>query len=285
MSRGPGPTAVLRAWSPARRGERPPWFGALVALAAALVLTFLTLPVVAILVDSSPVQLLASLAEPGALDALWLSARATAVALGLIMLVGTPAAWFLATRRFRGRALVITLVELPLVLPPAVAGIGLLAAMGPEGLLAPLGVSTSLSTAAVVLALTFVSAPFFVRQAQASFSAVDPTLVDAARTLGASEAAAFARVVVPTAWPGLVAGTALALGRALGEFGATLMFAGSFAGVTQTAPLAIYDRFATDFPSAIALSAVLVAVSGAILLAVKFVRGSEALGGAGRPRG
>jgi molybdate transport system permease protein len=261
------------------------WFAVAIALAAAITVLFLVLPIVAIFADSSPGQLLASLGEPSTREALWLSLRTTAAALGLILVVGTPAAYFLATRRFRGRSVVITLVELPLVLPPAVAGIGLLAALGPSGLLAPLGVSASLSTTAVVIALTFVASPFYVRQAQAAFGAVDATVVDAARTLGASEREAFARIVIPAAMPGLVAGTALALGRALGEFGATLMFAGSFAGVTQTVPLAIYDRFATDFQGALALSAVLVAVSAAILFAVKFVRGAEALGGIGRPGG
>ena len=132
------------------------------------------------------------------------------------------------------------------------------------------------------MALTFVASPFYVRQAISAFAAVDPTLRDASRTLGASEARGFARVMIPAAMPGLTAGAALAMGRALGEFGATLMFAGSFQGVTQTVPLAIYDRFATDFDGALALSAVLVAVAAAILLAAKLVGGSEALGGAPR---
>ena len=131
----------------------------------------------------------------------------------------------------------------------------------------------------MVVALTFVASPFYVRQAMAAFAAVDRTLLDASRTLGASEARGFLRVMIPVAMPGLAAGTALALGRALGEFGATLMFAGSFQGITQTVPLAIYDRFSTDFDSALALSAVLVAVSAAILLSVKLVQGGEALGG------
>jgi molybdate transport system permease protein len=171
---------------------------------------------------------------------------------------------------------VITLIELPLVLPPAVAGIALLAITG------DLELGLSLTTAGVVVALTFVSSPFYLRQAIAAFEAVDPTLLDASRTLGASAARTFWRIAIPTALPGLVAGTALALGRALGEFGATLMFAGSFQGITQTVPLAIYDRFATDFTDALALSAVLVAVSAAILLAVKLVRGPDAFGGATR---
>jgi molybdate transport system permease protein len=255
-----------------------------VALAATL--AFLTLPVVAIFVDSTPRELVDSLGEPGALDALWLSLRATAAAVAIILVVGTPAAYLLATRSFRGKAAVVTLVELPLVLPPAVAGIALLAAVGPEGVLGgaveAAGIELTLQTAGVVVALTFVASPFYVRQAMAAFAAVDRTLLDASRTLGASEARGFVRVMIPAAMPGLAAGTALALGRALGEFGATLMFAGSFQGITQTVPLAIYDRFATDFEAALALSAILVAVSAAILLSVKLVQGSEALGGAPR---
>lgn len=257
-------------------------FPVLLALALAAALSFLTVPVVAIFVDSSPAELVDSLGEPGALDALWLSLRATAMALAIILVVGTPAAYLLATRSFRGKSLVVTLVELPLVLPPAVAGIALLAAVGPSGVfggtLDAAGVELSLHTAGVVVALTFVASPFYVRQAMAAFEAVDRTLLDASRTLGASEARGFARVMIPVALPGLAAGTALALGRALGEFGATLMFAGSFQGITQTVPLAIYDRLGTDFDSALALSAVLVAISAAILLAVKLVQGSEALG-------
>jgi molybdate transport system permease protein len=262
------------------------WFPAALALALAAVLTFLTLPIVAIFVDSSPGDLIDSLGEQGALDALWLSLKTTTAALAIIVAVGTPAAYLLATRSFRGKAVLVTLIELPLVLPPAVAGIALLAAVGPKGILGgaieAAGIELSLTTAGVVVALTFVASPFYLRQAMAAFAAVDRTLLDASRTLGVSEARGFVRVMIPGAMPGLVAGGALALGRALGEFGATLMFAGSFQGITQTVPLAIYDRFSTDFDGALALSAVLVAVSGAILLSVKLVHGSEVLGGAAR---
>jgi molybdate transport system permease protein len=132
------------------------------------------------------------------------------------------------------------------------------------------------------VALTFVSAPFYMRQAQAGFEAMDGTLLDASRTLGSGEARTFLRVAIPAAGPSLVAGLALAWGRALGEFGATLMFAGSFRGVTQTVPLAIYERFSTDFTGALALSAVLVGVSAALLLSVKLLSGSAWLGGAAR---
>jgi molybdate transport system permease protein len=251
--------------------------------ALALALAFLTLPVVAIFVDTSPADLIASLGDDASLDALRLSLETTAMAIALIVVVGTPAAWFLATRDFPGKAVVVTLVELPLVLPPAVAGIGLLAALGPRGLLGGVvGDSLVLQKAGVVAALTFVAAPFYIRQAQAAFASIDRSWLEASRTLGAGEARTFASVAVPNAMPGLAAGLALAWGRALGEFGATLMFAGSFQGVTQTVPLAIYDRFATDFPAALALSAVLVCVSAALLLSVKLATGRGPLGVAAR---
>lgn len=242
-------------------------------LALAVVLVFLALPIVAIFVDVPPGDLVAGLGDAAALDALRLSLETSAIALGLIIAFGTPAAWLLATRRWRIRSVLITIVELPLVMPPAVAGIGLLAALGPQGVLGgaldDAGIRLVLETAGVVVALTFVASPFYIRQAIAGFEALDPALLDASRTLGASEGRTFARVAIPVAATALGAGAALAWGRALGEFGATLMFAGSFRGITQTAPLAIYERFATDFTGALALAAVLVAVSGAILLTLK----------------
>lgn len=253
------------------------WFAGALFGALALALTFLALPVVAIFVEATPGELLSSLDDPGVLDALWLSLRATLIALTVIVVVGTPAAYLLATRRFRGRELVITLVELPLVLPPAVAGVGLLATFGPAGLIGgtiqDAGIQIVFETVAVVLALTFVAAPFFLRSAQAAFASVDRTWLEASRTLGATEARTFIRVAIPSAAPGLFTGLALAWGRALGEFGATLIFAGSFPGRTQTAPLAIYERLGTDFTGALALSAVLVAVSAALLLSVKLLSG------------
>jgi molybdate transport system permease protein len=262
--------------------SRGGWFTALLAAALAVAFGFLALPVVAVFVHTSPRALLDSLGDAESLDALRLSLECSTIALAAIVLVGTPAAYVLATRAFRGRALVVTVLELPLVLPPAVAGIALLAALGPKGILgselSDAGIDLVLATAGVIVALTFVASPFYLRQAQAAFAAVDPTLLAAARTLGAGEARAFMRVAVPLARGGLAAGAALAWGRALGEFGATLMFAGSLRGVTQTAPLAIYDRFATDFPAALALSAVLLAVSGAVLLAVRLAAGPQALG-------
>jgi len=253
--------------------RRSSWFPALLAGTVVLAVAFLAVPIVAVFADAGPARLLSSLGDPSARDALTLSLETSLVAVALIALVGTPAAYALATRRFRGRSALITLLELPLVLPPAVAGIALLAALGPHGLLGGVlrraGVELVFQTAGVVVALTFVSAPFHLRQAQAAFAGVDPRWLEASRTLGAGEAATVARVAIPAAAPGLLAGLALAWGRALGEFGATLLFAGSFRGVTQTAPLAIYERFDSDFTGALALSGVLVVVSAVLLLAVK----------------
>jgi molybdate transport system permease protein len=261
-------------------------FGALLVGALALALAFLALPIVAIFANTSPGHLIDSLDDPAARDALRLSLETTLIALAIIIVVGTPAAYLLATRRFRGRSVALTLIELPLVLPPAAAGIGLLAALGPHGILGgtleDAGVTLVLQTAGVVVALTFVAAPFYVRQAEAAFAAVPSDVVRASRTLGVGEAGTFVRVVIPSARSGLAAGAALAWGRALGEFGATLMFAGSFRGITQTVPLAIYDRFSEDFPSALALSAILVCVSFALLLSVKLVTGRGPLGIADR---
>jgi molybdate transport system permease protein len=242
-------------------------------VALAVAISFLVLPVLAILTHSPPRRLVQALGDPASREALKLSLETTLAALALIVVIGTPAAFLLASRSFPGRALLITLIELPLVLPPAVAGIGLLAALGPRGILGGAlrtsGVQLVLQSAGVIVAVAFVSAPLYLRQAQASFQGVEKGLLDAARTLGCAEAGAFLRVAVPVAMPSLLAGAALAWARALGEFGATLMFAGSYRGVTQTVPLAIYDRFATDFPGALGLSAILVAVSAALLLVVK----------------
>lgn len=240
----------------------------------AVSLAFLTVPVAAIFVSAPPSQLLTALGDPVAIDALKLSFECSAASLAVVVAVGTPAAWMLARHDFRGKGAATTVIELPLVLPPAVAGLGLLAAFGPLGLfggwLDRVGVNLVLETAGVVVALVFVSAPFHMRQAQAAFEAIDPELIDAARTLGAGEWRMLARVGMPTTAPQLIAGAALAWGRALGEFGATLMFAGSLRGVTQTAPLEIYDRFSTDLVGAQAVAAVLVAASAAVLLTSKF---------------
>jgi molybdate transport system permease protein len=231
-------------------------------------LAFLALPVVAVFARVSPARLVAQLGNPVVTDALIVSLKTTLLAQALILVFGTPTAYVLATRRFRGRSVLVTLVELPLVLPPAVAGIGLFAAFGRTGLL---HTSIPFTQLAVVFAVAFVASPLYVRAAIAAFEAVDANIVAASRTLGAGPVRTFFRVVAPLARGGLVAGAALAFARGLGEFGATIMFAGSLRGVTQTLSLAIYAEFDVDFNVAIAVSALLVLVSAALLVTIKWL--------------
>jgi molybdate transport system permease protein len=250
-------------------------FTAALVAAALIALVFLLVPLIAIFVRVPPGELFAQLGSEVALDAIFVTLKANAIAQALILLVGTPAAYLVARPGFRGRALAVTLVELPLVLPPAVAGIALLAAFGRLGLLGgtfeALGVEISFTQTAVVLAVAYVSSPFYLRQAIVSFETLDHALLDASRTLGAGPARTFFRVALPLASKGLAAGAALSFARGIGEFGATIMFAGSLQGVTQTLSLAIYAQFDLDFEIALALGALLVIVSAVILLAAKLL--------------
>lgn len=250
-------------------------FTALQALAVGVSLCFLALPIVALFTEAPLGDVPHLLGEPAVRHTLVVTARTNAVANLLIIVLGTPAAWFLATRGFRGRALVITLVELPLVLPPAVAGIGLLAAFGAGGLLGGdlrrAGIVLPFTEWAVVLAVTFVASPFYLRQAIASFGAVDADLLAAARTLGASPARTFARIALPLAASGLAAGWVLAFARGVGEFGATIVFAGNVEGRTQTLPLAIYQALESNFDVALTLGILLVVLSAGTLLCSKLL--------------
>jgi molybdate transport system permease protein len=250
-------------------------FDAALIFAAGLVLAFLLLPVVALFVRIAPGDLFDALTSEVALDALWVSLKTGLIAHVFVLLLGTPAAYFLATRRFRGRGVLITLIELPLVLPPAVAGIALLALLSRRGLLGEeldaLGIQIPLTQVAVVIAVAFVAAPFYVRQAIASFETVDRTLMEASRTLGASPGRTFWRIALPLSATGLGAGSALAWARGTGEFGATIMFAGSLQGLTQTMPLAIYAQLDLNPDIAIAIGALLVIVSLTVLLSVKLL--------------
>jgi molybdate transport system permease protein len=239
---------------------------AAVALAATFAtLAFLALPVVAVFARVSPAKLVATLGDPAVTAALGVTAKTSLAAQALVLVLGTPTAYVLA-RRFRGRDVLVTLVEVPLVLPPAVAGLGLLAAFGRTGLLAT---SVAFTQAAVVLAVAFVSGPLYVRAAIAAFEGVDANIVAASRTLGAGVGRTFFRVVLPLARTGLAAGAALAVARGIGEFGATIMFAGSLQGVTQTLPLAIYAEFAGSLDAALAMGALLVLISAALLVTLK----------------
>jgi molybdate transport system permease protein len=250
-------------------------FGVVLVAATVVAVVFLTLPVLALFLRVPPRELLSSLDTAVARDAIAVSLKTNVIAEALIVAIGTPAAWLLARTRFRGRSVVLTLIELPLVLPPAVAGIALFVALGRSGLLGDelhaLGIAVPFTQAAVVCAVCFVAAPFYIRPAIAAFEALDERLLDAARTLGASPPRVFLRVALPLAGGALGAAGAVAFARGLGEFGATIMFAGSLQGVTQTLPLAIYAEFDRDFHVAIALGALLVVVSFAILLSIKLV--------------
>jgi len=208
----------------------------------------------------------AALARPMVTEALWLSLWTSIVALCLSVALGTPVAWLLARSEFRGRRILDTLVDLPMVLPPAVAGIGLLLAFSRQGLL-----DLAFSPVAVVLAQVFVASPFYVRAAKAGFGGVDPALEQVAATLGQSPTAIFGRVTIPLALPGLIGGAVVTWARALGEFGATIFFAGNLPGVTQTMPLAIYSALETDLDAAVALALILVVASALLLFTFKRV--------------
>ena len=248
-------------------------FACLTAAVAIVTLGFLALPIIAIFAHTTPAHLLDQLSNPVVRDAFVVSLKTSFIAQALIVVFGTPTAFLLATRRFRGHAVAVTLVELPLVLPPAVAGIGLLAAFGRLGLLGStfdaLGVTLPFTQTAVTIAVAYVASPLYIRQAIAAFEATDPNLTAASRTLGAGPARTFFRVVLPLARGGLVAGLALSFARGLGEFGATIMFAGSLQRVTQTLPLAIYAEFDRNFDATLAMSGFLVLVSVVLLLGLR----------------
>jgi molybdate transport system permease protein len=246
-------------------------------LAVVVSFAFIVLPIAGVFAHVPVGRLLGQFSSPVVTDALEISVKTTLVAQVVILLVGTPTAYFLASRRFRGRALAISIVELPIVLPPAVAGIGLFFAFGRYGFLggtfSALGIDVSFNWLAVVFAIALVSGPFYVRQGIASFESIDTNLVAASRTLGAGRARTFFRVTLPLAMGSLAAGEALSLARGLGEFGATIMFAGSLQGRTETLPLAVYEQFssgtALGIDQALAISALLVILSLAILLTLK----------------
>jgi molybdate transport system permease protein len=239
----------------------------------AVVLAFLIVPIVALITYQPPHDLIDGFGTKVATDAIIVSLKTNAIAFVLMIGFGTPFAYLLARRRFAGRSVVITLIELPLVMPPAVAGLALLVAFGRFGLLGhtftALGIDLAFTQAAVVIAILFVASPFYLRGAIAAFEAVDSTLIDVAGTLGAGPVRRLVRVALPLAGAGLGAAAAVAFARGIGEFGATILFAGSFQGTTQTLPLAVYSLFDANLDQAIAIGVLLIAISAAILLASK----------------
>ena len=248
---------------------------ALSALLAGIVIAFLALPIIALFTEFPLGDVPDLLRDPFVQDALEVTVRTNAIANALIIGLGTPTAYLIAMRRFPGRALVVTLIELPLVLPPAVAGIALLSAFGVGGLFGPAlqdaGIVLPFTQWAVVFAVTFVASPFYLRQAITSFESVDPALTAASRTLGAGRVRTLLRISLPLAASGLLAGWVLAFARGVGEFGATIIFAGSVRGETQTLTLGIYEVLDSDFDQAVAIGILLVVLSATVLLSYKLI--------------
>lgn len=263
-------SASLRAGAPRPQVTRP---GELWRLLSLPLLLFLAFPLLALFLRTSPAQVLATLAEPQAWQAVGLSLLTTLCTTALAVLFGTPVAYLLARRRFPLRRLLDTLLELPTVLPPSVAGVALLMAFGRRGLLGShleaLGISIAFSQIAVVLAQLFIASPFYVKTAMVGFASVEPELEEAAALDGASGWQQFWRITLPLSRGALLSGAVMAWARALGEFGATIIFAGNFPGRTQTMPLAIYLGFELDMSLALTLSVILVGCSFLVLFLVK----------------
>jgi len=255
---------------------------AVLALAGGFV-AFLGLPVAVLLARALGGSALTdALGNQAVRDALALSLVTTAVTVVLTLAFGTPLAYLLARRRFRGASLVETAIDLPIVLPPSVAGLALLLVLGRQGVLGgtldALGIQVAFTTVAVVLAQTFVAAPFYVRSARAGFAAVDRDLEDAARVDGAGEGSIVRFVTIPLAGSALAAGIVMSWARALGEFGATIMFAGSLQGRTQTLPLVVYAEFGGgDLDASVAAAAILVLAAIGVLVAVRGLHWGRAL--------
>ncbi len=268
---------------PAGRGQRHEPGGRLLYLVGWLVGLCLGLPVAVIVVravlDGS---LVTALNDQVVIDALALSLETTAVSLLISVVLGLPLGYLLARRRFRGQTILETMVDLPIVLPPSVAGLALLLTLGREGLLgkplAILGIELPFTTIAVILAQTFVSAPFFIRSARLGFASVDRHLEDAARVDGATEGQLFRSISMPLAGSALAAGLVMCWARSLGEFGATIMFAGNVQGRTQTLPLVVYSLFqGGDLDGSIAAAAILVVAAFGVLVAVRVLHWGSVL--------
>ncbi|MEI7643564.1 MAG: ABC transporter permease [Chloroflexales bacterium] len=256
--------------------RRPPPRATLGLLLASLpMLAYLLLPLLAMILRVNPSAFLANLTSPEVGQAIWLSIVTTACSTALGLGFGTPLAYLLARRRFRGRSLLDTLIELPMVLPPSVAGIALLIAFGRRGMIGAwlndVGLSIAFTTVAVVFAQTFVAAPFYIKTAIAGFAGVERELEHAAMIDGATSAQVFVWITLPLAWHVLLGGLVMSWARALGEFGATIIFAGNFPGRTQTMPLAIYLGFELDLDIALTLALILLGASFLVLWIVKAI--------------
>lgn len=270
---------VLSPSSPSRRDDdggapRHVWRRGRWAFLSLPLIGFLLIPLVALLLRTSPAALGENLGQPAVAQAIMLSLKTSSLATLATVLLGTPVALLMARRKFRFQRALDTLIDLPMVLPPAVAGVALLMAFGRGGIvgawLADWGLQVTFTPVAVIMAQTFVAAPLFVRSAIIGFAAIEPELEDAALLDGASTWQVVRYVTLPLARSALIGGAVLTWARALGEFGATIIFAGNLPGRTQTMPLAIYIGFELDLGMALTLSAILMAISFVALVLIRY---------------
>ncbi len=236
-------------------------------------LLFIAVPIISLFLRTSLADLVANLNQTQVIKAINLSLFTSSITTLVTWIVGTPVAYFLAQRQSRFHRVVDTLIDLPTVLPPSVAGVALLMTFGRRGLLGPfltsMGVNIPFTVVAVVLAQTFIAAPFYVKAAAIGFASIDPELKQAAELDGASRWQIFRHITLPLSWMALLSGSVMTWARALGEFGATIIFAGNFPGRTQTMPLAIYIGFEIDLNIALTLAVILVCFSFLTLIVVK----------------
>lgn len=248
---------------------------AVVFIASSVLLLFLVIPLLVLLVRAIEADLLQQLTQPTVALALRLSLLTSITSTLITITLGTPLAYSLARRKVPARSAIETLLDLPIVLPPAVAGLALLLTFGRRGFFGPIletfGINLPFTTAAVIMAETFVAAPFFIRSAQTGFSNVSHHIEESASDLGAGGWQVFRHVTLPLAGTALLSGAILSWARALGEFGATILFAGSFIGRTQTMPLAIYQALESDLGSAMAIAAILILISFVFLALLRLI--------------
>ncbi len=259
--------------------SRLDWTAGLFIACVTVLTLFIVIPIASIFLTIPGGNVVAEATDSATVDAIKLSLLTSTSSLIIIIALGTPTARALARSRVKGKKIIDSLIDLPIVLPPAVAGIALLFAFAPRSpigsFLQSYGIILPGSLVAVILAQTFVALPFFVRSARTAFEEVNPKLEAAASTLSPSQFYSFRMVVLPLASRGLVAGAILAWGRAMGEFGATLLFAGNLPGITQTMPLAIYVDMASDLYKASFVAGVLIVISFSIIVSVRYLSGGK----------
>lgn len=247
----------------------------IIGLIVATYFVFITLPILSVFLKMDPSQIGNQLQNPGIIEAIKLSLVTAGIATIFAFVLAVPSAYFMVTRTFSGKAVLDTLMDLPIVLPPAVAGVALLYTFAPRGILGPifnsLGVIIPGSTLAVIIAETFVASPFLYRSAKTGFENMDKDVINSAKMLTSSRLRVFFTVTFPMSIRAIISGTMMTWARAMGEFGATLMFAGNIAGITQTMPLAIYNFLYYDPLGGIMLSIILIVISFSVLLIVKFL--------------